>query len=57
MPVWLGDGVRLFAPAGRELPLELVRSQAYPSGLVQLTYRVAIANERDGHRVEATGRN
>jgi dihydrofolate reductase len=47
IPVLLGDGARLFGPAGGgrlavERVLTLVRSQAYPSGLVQLEYRVAI---------------
>jgi dihydrofolate reductase len=41
IPILLGDGARLFGPGGVEKTLTLVRSQAYPSGLVQLEYRVA----------------
>lgn len=38
IPVLLGDGVRLFKDGLVEQGLELVRSQAYPSGLVQVEY-------------------
>jgi dihydrofolate reductase len=40
IPILLGGGARLFGPDGVEKTLTLVRSQAYPSGLVQLEYRV-----------------
>jgi dihydrofolate reductase len=40
IPILLGDGARLFGPGGLERTLTLVRSQPYPSGLVQLEYRV-----------------
>ena len=53
VPVWLGDGVRLFAAGGREQPLDLMASQPYPSGLVQLTYRVPPA--RGAQQVDAGG--
>jgi len=39
IPVVLGDGLRLFQGGLPERRLALVSSQAYPSGLVQLTYR------------------
>jgi dihydrofolate reductase len=40
IPILLGDGVRLFGPCGIEQPLSLVRAEAFPSGLVQVEYRV-----------------
>jgi dihydrofolate reductase len=40
IPILLGDGVRLFGPLGRDLPLALVSSRAFESGLVQLEYRL-----------------
>lgn len=39
VPMLLGDGVPLFGPGLPELPLELVSSRSWPSGLVQLHYR------------------
>jgi dihydrofolate reductase len=39
VPILLGEGVRLFGPTGRDLPLELVASRAFASGLVQVEYR------------------
>lgn len=38
-PILLGDGIRLFPDRHDPLPLELVRSEAYERGLVQLWYR------------------
>ena len=38
IPVLLGDGIPLFKPGRPEQPLRLLRSQAYPSGLVQVEY-------------------
>jgi dihydrofolate reductase len=43
IPVILGAGIPLFLPTGVEQGLELVGSQRYPSGLVQMTYRPAPA--------------
>jgi len=40
IPVLLGEGIRLFGKTGRDVPLTLVRSKAFESGLVQLEYRV-----------------
>ena len=40
VPVVLGRGLRLFGELD-EVPLALVDSRSYPSGLVQLRYRVA----------------
>jgi len=40
IPVLLGDGVRLFGATGGDLPLELLASRRFDSGLVQLEYRV-----------------
>lgn len=39
IPILLGDGVRLFESTTRELPLRLVGSRSFESGLVQLEYR------------------
>lgn len=39
MPVVLGEGLPLFSGEGRREQLTLVTSHAYPSGVVQLTYR------------------
>lgn len=40
VPVLLGDGIRLFQSGFPEQKLELIRSRSYPSGLVQVHYRV-----------------
>ena len=40
IPVSLGDGIRLFDGAGPGRRLRLQTSQAFASGLVQLTYEV-----------------
>ena len=39
IPVVLGEGIPLFLPTGVEERLELVESQRYPTGLVQMRYR------------------
>jgi dihydrofolate reductase len=39
IPVVLGSGVPMMAPGGGREPLELVRTQAYASGIVQVEYR------------------
>jgi dihydrofolate reductase len=39
IPILLGDGVRLFGKTGRDVPLALVASHSFDSGLVQLQYR------------------
>lgn len=41
IPVLLGDGIPLFGPTGGDLPLQHVRTQAYPNGFVQTTYRIS----------------
>lgn len=38
VPILLGDGARLFGHSGRDVPLKLVGSRAFPSGLVQIDY-------------------
>jgi len=40
IPVLLGEGVRLFGTTSKDLPLELVSARNFPSGLVQLRYRL-----------------
>jgi dihydrofolate reductase len=42
IPILLGEGVRLFGETGRDLPLQLVGSRAFDSGLVQLEYRLPL---------------
>jgi dihydrofolate reductase len=39
-PILLGDGVRLVAPDIARTPLTLTSERRYPSGLVQLAYRI-----------------
>ena len=43
VPILLGAGVRLFGMLDRDLPLRLVGSRAFESGLVQLQYRLSAA--------------
>jgi dihydrofolate reductase/RimJ/RimL family protein N-acetyltransferase len=40
IPLLLGDGVRLFGSVTRDVPLKLLRTQSFESGLVQLEYDV-----------------
>jgi dihydrofolate reductase len=39
IPLLLGEGIPLFPPPAPALPLALVESQSFPSGLVQLRYQ------------------
>ena len=39
LPILLGEGLSIFGPMGGDLVLELVSSRAFPSGIVQSTYR------------------
>ena len=41
IPLLLGEGTPLAPRIGADVPLELVAHRAYPSGLVQLVYRVS----------------
>jgi dihydrofolate reductase len=40
IPILLGEGVRLFGTGAHDLPLKMVRSRSFDSGLVQLEYRL-----------------
>ena len=40
LPILLGEGIPLFGATGRDVPLDLVESRSFESGLVQLEYRV-----------------
>ena len=40
IPVLLGEGIPLFGKTGRDIPLDLVASRPFASGLVQVEYRV-----------------
>jgi len=46
VPVLIGEGIPLFAPARREVPLELVRSRRYADGVVRLHYTLARRRRR-----------
>lgn len=41
VPVFIGDGIPVIARRHRETPLELVSTEPFDDGLVQLRYRVA----------------
>lgn len=41
VPTLIGEGIPLVQPARRNVALELISSQAFPDGVVQLHYRVA----------------
>jgi len=41
VPVFIGDGIPLIARRHRETPLELVSTERFDDGLVQLRYRIA----------------
>jgi dihydrofolate reductase len=40
IPVLLGEGVPLFGPAARDVPLRLEEAKAFPDGVVRLRYRL-----------------
>lgn len=40
IPVMLGEGIRLFGPTGRDVPLTLTSTRHFDSGLVQLRYEL-----------------
>jgi len=40
VPIFIGEGIPLIAPKHREVPLQLLGSQQFPDGVVQLHYRV-----------------
>ena len=40
VPVFIGDGIPLIARRHRHVPLELMTSERFEDGLVQLHYRV-----------------
>ena len=40
VPVLIGEGIPLFGPTGRDIPLEHVATRSLPEGLVQSEYRV-----------------
>jgi len=44
-PVVLGDGKRLFETDGSEHHLELISSEPYSNGAVQLAYRAGLARQ------------
>lgn len=44
IPVLLGDGVSLFEKIGRQITLEHLSTRTYPTGLVQLRYKVTRLN-------------
>lgn len=40
IPIFIGEGIPLIAPAHRSIPLELLASRRYSDGVVRLHYRV-----------------
>ncbi len=40
IPILLGEGLPLFGPIGRDIPLSLVEVRHWASGFVQTTYRI-----------------
>lgn len=40
IPILIGQGISLFADAGRDIVLEHLRTRAFDSGFVQSTYRI-----------------
>jgi len=40
IPIILGNGIRLFNPMDKEHNCSLISAQSYPSGLVQLRYKI-----------------
>lgn len=42
IPVILGDGISLFNVIGNEIPCQLISSQSYRSGLVQISYEIGL---------------
>jgi dihydrofolate reductase len=40
IPILLGSGIPLFGPLAKDIRLRHVRTQSYPSGLVQSEYEV-----------------
>jgi dihydrofolate reductase len=40
VPTLIGEGITLFAPKHRNVPLELLSSRRFPDGVVQLHYKV-----------------
>lgn len=41
VPILLGDGIRLFGDLPSDVDLELIDTKAFPSGLVELRYKVS----------------
>jgi dihydrofolate reductase len=42
VPVLIGEGIALFGPTGRDIPLRHVATRSYESGLVQSEYEVLV---------------
>jgi dihydrofolate reductase len=40
IPIFIGEGIPLIAPARRTVQLQLAKSKPFPDGVVQLHYRV-----------------
>ena len=43
VPILIGEGIRIFDKTGRDTDLELVSTEQFPSGLVDLYYKVKAA--------------
>ncbi|CAM3330436.1 dihydrofolate reductase family protein [Stackebrandtia soli] len=47
-PIVLGSGRRLFPDDATDVPLTLIRSATYPTGVIELTYRPATPTHQNG---------
>ena len=45
VPILIGTGIRPFGEIGRDIDLELTDTTAFPSGLVQVRYRVLVSGK------------
>jgi dihydrofolate reductase len=43
VPILIGTGIRPFGEIGRDIDLELTGTTTFPSGLVQVRYRVLVS--------------
>jgi dihydrofolate reductase len=41
IPVLIGEGIPLFGPLAEDIPLKHIKSESFPSGLVQLLYEIS----------------
>lgn len=49
IPVFIGEGIPLIAPARRTVPLRLISTKKFPDGVVHLNYQVVRKRTRVSH--------